>query len=204
MNNREIDKLLSMLDKKSLDDVKRYLNEQKELNTKKLRQETFEEYLTTNYYQYNTEAMPKLYSDDNIQIFSNYISIYLINKNFFNIQTPKLIKGQSKIVTSAHRFQVVKKDVFDKLIEKIEKMTGHYYFDVRSMESDCERKNKFYDVEYVDELYNKIHSEKFSKKEIDTADILLNNPKYIIYSKVPILKAESEIGKAYILGCKRF
>ena len=61
-----------------------------------------------------------------------------------------------------------------------------------------------YDVEYYDEIKQKKITEIFKKVEIDTADILLDNPKYTIYNdKMPILKAESESGKAYIIGCKK-
>ena len=42
-----------------------------------------------------------------------------------------------------------------------------------------------------------------TNKEIDTANILLDNPKFTICYKNPILKAESSLGKAYILGLKR-
>ena len=44
----------------------------------------------------------------------------------------------------------------------------------------------------------------FTKKQAQTeaANIILNNPTYYISHNYPILKAESEIGKCYILGFK--
>ncbi|MBQ9072787.1 MAG: hypothetical protein IJY25_06485 [Bacilli bacterium] len=203
MTNKEIDKLLNMLDKKELDSIKKYLLSERKRNNNIQRQRTFEKYLTTNIDGLNDLTLPIIYPDHKIQIFSNGASIYIINKNFLNLTSINLSAEKNKKRTTAHRYKLVSKEEINELIQKLENMLGNYYFDILSMECGCNFNNKNYDIEYYDELYKKIMSDKFSKKEIDTADILLDNPNYTIYSKVPIIKGESDIGKVYILGHKR-
>lgn len=202
MTNKEIDKLISILDKKNLDELKKYLLKEKELNTNKLRQKTFEKYLTTNVLSYNDKSLPKLYSEKNIQIFTNYISIYIINKNFFKTNTPYLSREKNNSRTLPHKYELVTIDEINSLLKKIKMNIGQCEFDILTMENNIKKPN-IYEVEYYDDVDKKKKNVSFSKKEIDTADILLNYPKYIIYKKTPIIKAESEIGKCYILGYKK-
>lgn len=203
MTNNEIDKLISILDKKNLDELKKYLLKEKELNTNKLRQKTFEKYLTTNILGYNDKSLPKLYSEKNIQIFSNYISIYIINKNFFKTDTLYLSREKNNSRKINHRFQLVTKNEINSLLKKMQMNLGQYKVDILSIESGNIRDPYEYKIEYYDELYDKKQIVSFSKKEIDTADILLDNPKYT-YCQNYIIEAESEIGKAYILGLNPF
>ena len=203
MTNKEIEKLLNMLDAKELDSIKKYLLSEKKRNDNIQRQRAFEKYLTTNINGLNDNTLPIIYSDNETQIFSNGASIYIINKNFLNFKSANLSEEKNKKSTLAHRYKLVSKEEINKLKEKFECSFGNYFFGIISMECGCQLKNANYDVEYYDELYKKIMSDKFSKNEIDTADILLNNPQYVIYNKMPMIKGESDIGKVYILGRKR-
>lgn len=200
MTNKEIDKLLFMLDKKSLEDVKKYLNREKEINISKIRQKTFENYLTTNKFFINTSTMPKLYVSDSKQIFTNGISIYIINSNFFKTNTKKLQIEKNYKRTTAHRFEIREKTDFDKYLNYAVSKYGN-------IESECIdlwdiANTKFTSVEYFNNINNSLHEEKFNTEEINTANILLDNPKYSISHSFPILKAEGKIGKCYILGYK--
>lgn len=58
-------------------------------------------------------------------------------------------------------------------------------------------------AEWCDELHDELQEDYFNEKEIDFCWSLLGEPTYRISESNPILKAESEIGKAYILGKKR-
>ena len=201
MTNNEIDKLISMLDRKKLDELKKYLLKEKELNISKLRQKAFEKYLTTNILGYNDKSLPKLYSEKNIQIFSNYISIYIINKNFLKTDTPFFSRAANYSRNLLHQFELVTEDEINLLLKQMEMRIGQYKFDILSIENNATFQSHTYEVEYYNELYDKKQRVSFSKKEIDTADILLNNPKYT-YCQNYLIEAKSEIGKAYILGHK--
>ena len=204
MTNNEIDKILSLLDNNGLEELKKYLIKEKNRNTCALRQRTFEKYLTTNLWGDNIKKLPGIYVDENVQIFTNCASIYVINKNFFNFNSGNLAQEKNKKRTYSHRYRLVAKDVMDSYIRKFEENLGTCCFDILSMESLASSIVPFYDVSYVDTLTEKLTTETFSKKEIDVADILLDNPGYVIYNgEMPIIKAQSEIGKAYILGCRK-
>lgn len=204
MTNNDIDKLLEILDNKGLEELKSYLIKEKNRNTCALRQRTFEKYLMTNLWGDNIVKLPGIYVDDTVQIFTNCASIYIINKNFFNFNSSNLAEEKNKKRTYSHRYRLVTKEVMDKFIKKYEENLGTGCFDILFMESRASSIVPFYDVSYVDTLTDTLTTETFSKKEIDVADILLDNPGYVIYNgDMPIIKAESEIGKAYILGCKK-
>lgn len=204
MTNIDIDKLLDILDNKGLEELRSYLIKEKNRNNSALRQRTFEKYLMTNLWGDNIARLPGIYIDDTVQIFTNCASIYIISKNFFNHNSSKLAQEKNKKRTYSHRYKLVTKEAMDSFIKKFEENLGTCCFDIISMESRNIETASFYDVSYVDTLTERLTTETFSKKEIDTADILLGNPGYVIYNgEMPIIKAQSEIGKAYILGCKK-
>ena len=111
---------------------------------------------------------------------------------------------KNKARKTSHRFKLVSKEEINNYVSKFEEKLGFNEFDILSMECWSVLANTRYDVEYYDQINKKKKTEIFRRTEIDTADILLDNPKYTIYNDtMPILKAESEIGKAYIIGCKK-
>ncbi|MBQ2946778.1 MAG: hypothetical protein IJE04_02890 [Bacilli bacterium] len=206
MTNKEIEKILNFLDNEKLEELKRYLLTEKKRNNNILRQKAFEKYLTTNIFGLDGSTLPSIYigSKDNVQIFTNFASIYILNKNFLNMETSYLSFEKNKARKTSHRYKLVSKEEINKYVSKFEEKLGFNEFDILSIESWSVLASTRYDIEYYDEIKQKKIIEIFRKVEIDTADILLDNPKYTIYNdKMPILKAESEIGKAYIIGCKK-
>ena len=206
MTNKEIEKILNFLDNEKLEELKRYLLTEKKRNNNILRQKAFEKYLTTNIFGLDGSTLPSIYigSKDNVQIFTNFASIYILNKNFLNMETSYLSFEKNKARKTSHRYKLVSKEEMNEYLSKFEEKLGFNQFDILSMECWSVLASTRYDVEYYDEIKQKKITEIFKKVEIDTADILLDNPKYTIYNdKMPILKAESEIGKAYIIGCKK-
>lgn len=202
MTNKEIDKLLSMLDRKDLLSMKKFLLSEKEKKDNQFRQSTFEEYLRTNKFGFNLKTTPKLYSDNNIQKFMNGASLYIINKNFFRTQTPKLIKGSARGAKANHRFEYVSEEFFQKYIENILLNFSDIFTECTDYVQAREHDN-YTLVKYYNNITKNKCIEKFDRKETDWADIILNHPTYYISHNFPILKAESEIGKCYILGYKK-
>lgn len=206
MTNKEIEKILNFLDNEKLEELKRYLLTEKKRNNNILRQKAFEKYLTTNIFGLDGSTLPSIYigSKDNVQIFTNFASIYILNKNFLNMETSYLSFEKNKARKTSHRYKLVSKEEMNEYVSKFEEKLGCFPYDILSMECWSVLASTRYDVEYYDEIKQKKITEIFKKVEIDTADILLDNPKYTIYNdKIPILKAESNIGKAYIIGCKK-
>lgn len=206
MTNKEIEKMLNFLDNEQLEELKKYLLSEKKKNNNILRQKAFEKYLTTNIFGLDGSTLPSIYSDvkDNIQIFTNFASIYILNKNFLNMITSYLSFEKNKARKTSHRYKLVSKEEINKYLGKFEEKLGFHEFDILSMECWSVLASTQYEVEYYDKEKEKKITEIFRKVEIDTADIILDNPKYTIYNDtMPILKAESEIGKAYIIGCKK-
>ena len=202
MTREEIERLLSMANKKDLVSIKEFLLAEKYKSDNKLRQAAFEEYLRTNKFGLNYNTTPKLYVNAYVQKFSNNVSLYIINKNFFETNTPKLIKARAKGARYNHKFEYVSEDFFQKYISQI-------LFNFSDIFSECtdyietREYDKYTLVEYYSKVYNEQIIDKFDRRETDWANIILNNPTYYISHNYPILKAESDIGKAYILGLKR-
>lgn len=206
MTNKEIEKILNFLDNEKLEELKRYLLTEKKRNNNILRQKAFEKYLTTNIFGLDGSTLPSIYigSKDNVQIFTNFASIYILNKNFLNMETSYLSFEKNKARKTSHRYKLVSKEEMNEYVSKFEEKLGFNQFDILSMECWSVLASTRYDVEYYDEIKQKKITEIFKKVEIDTADILLDNPKYTIYNdKMPILKVEGENGYAYVLGDKK-
>jgi len=209
MTNKEIDKLLDMLDKKSLEQIKNYLNKEKEKNIKKENQNTFEKYITN--YDKDLAADAKsgtIFNEkEDLLVFSNGISLYYINKEAFNIDMKK-VKDHFNHVNPHinHRIRIVNN-------ETIKKYEDHL-IEIADVDLNIEDLSDTFEypltIEYVDDFalvsYIKndhLIEETFKVKEFKYADKLLKNPKYKICKNAPILYGESEIGKVYILGRKK-
>lgn len=202
MTNKEIDKLLSMLDKKGLEKVKDFLLKEKTIQESKLRQDTFEKYLKTNKFGLNFDTTPKLYDGEKLQKFTNGVSVYIINKEFFKTNTPKLIKASAKGARSNHKFEFVDEQFFEQYILKSIDYFGDVYSECTDYIETREYDTYTY-VEYYNELIKDYCIEKFDREETDCANIILNNPTYYISHDIPILKAESDVGKCYIFGFRK-
>lgn len=194
MTNTDIDKIISLLDKKSLEEVKDYLIKEKERNIRKARQDAFDKYLTTNKFGYDIGRIPKIYISDNEQKFTNGVSLYIINKNFFKTNTSKLTSVGRKTHYS-HRFEYISQDKIQKYFDSIIRYYG-------LLECSCEfsTEDKFVLASFHNPITNNKETRKFDKYEIDMVNIILDNPVFKISESNLVLKAESDIGKVYILG----
>ena len=210
MTNKEIDKLLDMLDRKSLDQVKKYLLEEKENNEYKKAQAVFEKYITNfDKSLYVTNSGTQLFvGNDNI-VFTNGASIYYVNKDVYDTDTNKIKKYISSNSHGKHWKHLIH------MIDywEIEKMENHLIslsktkttFDnlgntfVSPLEILGE--DKYIEVSYVDA--DDIRREVFSDAEFEYSRKLLKEPTYRICKKAPILYGKSDIGKVYILGRKK-
>lgn len=191
MTNKEIDKLLDMVSKNDLLNIKKYLLKEKRVNNKKIRQDVFEEYLTT--YTFGKNVMnPKIYVDNTVQKFTNGVSLYVINKHFFDIKNPKLTKCCT----------FIEKERFNMYYFNMETYFNPVFSECNT-DKDFEAYLDYVLVEYFNNRNKQLQIEKFDKLEIDRANIILENPKYTISHNNPVLKAESKIGKCYILGYKK-
>lgn len=196
MTNKEIDKLLTMLDKKTLVEVKKYLYNEKD----KIRQKTFEKYLTNNKFGSDLVRMPKLFFSMDKQCFTNGVSLYEINSNFFNTNTSNLSIQKNRKRTYNHRFEIKDEMQFNVFFDVL--MEKYGLKETNPIEMSLAEEKKYTYVKYFDEESNQIEIRRFDTDEIDKCNIFLNNPKYNISTEMPILYAENDIGKVYILGYK--
>ena len=171
---------------------KKYLSNKRDNNGIK-RQVYLEDYITTQNYFIN----PKIYYDDNEIIFADGFSILIINSKFFSLDTPlfkKIEKGAYQLsnklsitdLKHMHRYINDATNVFGKkensmlIIKEIENLAIVNYL------KNEELKKEFFDL-----------------NELECINAILDNPRYSMSLKKPILKAESNIGKAYIYSLKK-
>ena len=202
MTNNEIEKLLNLLSLNDLEKTKEYLLKQKENNNKNERQRAFEKYLTTNMFGYNAKRCPKIFVSDECQKFTNWVSLYVINKDFFRLHTPKLVKACAKGTRYNHRFDYSNNEFLDNAMGIMEKLYGKEEYDCLDIwHKDDLPKTSLVDYMNIDS--SRICTEKFDNNEINTARLILKEPKFTISTNLPLIKGESDIGKCYILGFKR-
>ncbi len=101
-----------------------------------MRQKAFEKYLTTNIFGLDGSTLPSIYigSKDNVQIFTNFASIYILNKNFLNMETSYLSFEKNKARKTSHRYKLVSKEEMNEYVSKFEEKLGFNQFDILSME----------------------------------------------------------------------
>ena len=191
-----------MLNRKDLNSMKVFLLKEKKKNGNKLNQSAFEKYLRNNKFGFNNNTTPKLYAGENSQKFTNYVSIYIINTDFLKTNTPKLIKSSSKNARSNHKFEIVSEDFFSKYILKCINDFGDVYSECTDY-IETREYDTYTRVEYYNNIIKDFCIEEFDREETDFANAILNNPTYYISHNFPILKAESDIGKCYILGYRK-
>ena len=203
MTNNEIDKLLNMLDSKTLNEVKEFLLKQKNKNINNLRQRTFENYMCSSdkKFSYTTKDNGTVVFEDMDNItFSNGISLYVLNKNLVNINSPKIINNMTnKGVKLQHR---INKITIDKL-KNIFEMLKQYQTDFApTFDKQIDLKCTWYSVYSLHGFGYRRIEPAFNSKEVDTANILLDNPNFKMDIKNPLLYGENDNGKVYILGYK--
>lgn len=210
MTNKEIDNLLRMIDKNDIEVVKEFLNKTKEQNIINLRQTTFEKYICNDGVVFNRFGVNHgtiLFESDEKIIFSNGYSIYNVNKKIFNLGSSKIQKNlNGKSIRVQHKIKKVDLDVINEYNRRLKMMITEF----RPLECDYDQLNKN-KVRFT--VHNPYHDLKdnldeyisfdFLSKEIETAEILLNNPNFMMDISNPVLYGESEIGKCYILGLRK-
>ena len=199
MENSEIDKLLTLIDLKDLEKVREFLLKEKEKNNTKIRQLALEEYLTHSIFSLKNRTNPSLYIGDYTCIFTNNVSIYIVNKKYFNLKATYLKKLS---LTHLNTFENISKKDSELIINYTKKINNQIYVEPLSIQRKTANiiKDNTISVQY---LYNKNkHIDYFSENEINLANQILDNPTFKISVQNPILKAESDIGKCYILGVK--
>ena len=189
MDNDQLKKILYIIRKKKIECIENKFSEEE------LRQKIFEEYLINNKFEYDSKKIPRLFSNDNMQCFTNGVSLYRINKNFFDTNTSNLFFQRN-----IKKFEIVSESHFTTYFKFLKDKYG-------SISSYCDScyldKNKQYTyVDYTDIISGEILTKRFDTDEIDMADSILKNPTYKISNSYPILHAENDIGKVYILGYK--
>lgn len=210
MTNKEIDKLLSMLDKKSLSEVKKYLIKEKTNNDKKILQKIFENYMFNKdkaFKKFDNNYGTILYTEHkDILVFSNGISVYYANKERFNIESDVIKKYSLQTnIKSQHTIKIINKSELSK-----------YENILKTLKTELKPINLFPD--YIDKkltrfsVFNPYHDLKediedyisfdFSTKEIENAEILLDNPEFYMDITNPLIYGESDKGKVFILGIK--
>lgn len=210
MTNKEIDNLLRMIDKNDIEVVKEFLNKTKEQNIINLRQTTFEKYMCNDgvvFKQFGDNSGTILFETHDNIIFSNGKSFYNVNKKIFNLNSMKIQKNLcGSSIRMQHRITRIDVETLNKYKERLKCFVSEF----RPIEFDYDQldKNK---VRFT--VYNPYHDLKdnldeyisfdFLSKEIETAEILLNNPNFMMDISNPVLYGESEIGKCYILGLRK-
>lgn len=182
MNIQNLNNILSFFNKKELEFIKNEISKN-QLSKQEIIQRIFNYYLRNNKFEYNKEKEPRLYIGDNIEYFTNGVSLYQINSNIFKNNNNFKLTNKSMFLT-----------YFDYLSEKY----GKIYSCLDKFYTD---KNYLY-VDYKDAINHSKIIKRFDADEIEVANIVLENPIYKISNSYPILYAENDIGKVYILGYK--
>lgn len=199
MTIEEANKLLDLLNKNKLEQLREYIENQKIEHFDLKRQQTFEKYMDCRNYKKN----PVLYDEQkNGQIiFSNRYSLYYVNSNYLNTNSVKIMRNPFGCRVD---FKYVKKleDNIKKYITNlveaeffttpISQITPKPYYTYGSPTTLVEST-----------IPGKLIEAHFNQQEIEFADIMLDSPKYKMDEESPLLLAESEVGKAYILGYRK-
>ena len=199
MTIEEANKLLDLLNKNKLEQLREHIENQKIEHFDLKRQKAFEEYMDCKNYISN----PILYEDkeNGRIIFSNNFSLYYVNSNYLNVNSLKIMRNPFGARAEKARFSKARANINQQINHLVEAQ----YFTVSTVNKT---KKPYYMYEVATTLVEstvpgKLIEAHFNQKEIEFADIILDRPKYKIDEESPLLLAESEIGKAYILGYRK-
>lgn len=167
--------LMSLINQYGLDEVYKILD---------LNKEFIKHMIEINRYDFQT---PTLFCEtENGQIFSNgKTSLFYLNTKVFDpsiLNYSKLEKRREVILAQP--------EDFNEYLEKIKQYKGSWYGQEALNVSD-----------YCRTVYTKDFEKQFSKNAYRLLKMLLKNPTiYISAERVPVMFAENEYGKAYIVG----
>lgn len=199
MTIEEANKLLDLLNKNKLEQLREFIENQKIIHCDFKRQKTFEEYMDCRNYERN----PVLYEDQKNGkiIFSNRYSLYYVNSNYLNANSLKIMRNPFGGRVDLEHIQ----EMEDKIKKYITNLIEAEYFTV-STTKVIQKPFYVYDVPTTlveSTIPGKLVETHFTQQEIEFADIILDRPKYKVDENSPLLLAESEVGKAYILGYRK-
>ncbi len=198
MTNKEIDKLLTMLDSKTLNEVKEFLLKQKVKNINDLRQRTFENYMcnTRKNFHWGNPNGTVIFEDTNDITFSNGISLYILNKGLVDIKSSRIINHMNNTaIKPKHRINKIDETKKLELLEILE----NFKIDLRQLQYTQSVNNVITRLtSYI--YYPKEIDFDFKTEELNTADILLDKPELRMSTEHPLLYGENDNGKVYILG----
>ena len=167
--------IVNLINQYGLDEVYNYLD---------LNKEFIEHMIEINKYDFQT---PTLFCEtENGQIFSNgKTSLFYLNKKIFDTSILNYIKLEKK-----REVILAQPEDFNEYLEKIKQYKGSWYGQEALTVNDSCRT-----------VYTKDFEKQFSKNAYKLLKMLLKNPTiYISADRIPVMFAENEHGKAYIVG----
>ena len=203
MTNKEIEKLLDILDKKSLDEVRTYLNKEKEKNSENIRMSAFETYITNKGIKAGSRSSTYYgRKNDNEFIFTNGISIYYVNEKFYSSVSNllyKIVKSQeNKILAWVHRSYSMPLEKINKLEKSLQRYKTNF---IEAQYKENIDKN-YTLLQNFDERFDTSIEHHFQRREIELSQKLLGESKLFIDERNPLAYTETDLGRCYILGIK--
>lgn len=201
MTEKEIQRLLDMLDKKGLEETKKFLLKEKNKSRNEKKVEVFEDYITNRLVKPNDISLNgTYYSEENGRlVYTNGISIYYVNPELKELLMPSILKHSTTNIIQNYYQRVRLMD--NEKLSTISKKVALYEnsFTLAKFNRTVHGKSELLDV-----FLSKDDTEFiFSSREIMISNIILDNPEYEIGIHEPIIRASTQLGKVYILGYKR-
>ena len=201
MNTKDIDLILSLLNKNDIESLKELLINEKNKNLSEALLNYLNKYITL--IKKDTELCKNTHYilKDEQLIFTNGISIYYINKNF-SVYAKEYLYRLTEFEKSIKRpnsiVQITDNEKLKLFEDSIEK-PRNCFLKVENEQVNGETVS-LENISYKGN--NNYTCQNFSNSEISIAKKILNNPEFYVDMVEPIATAESEIGKVYIKGFK--
>lgn len=192
MRNEEIDIILKKvnLEISNLQDLRNFLLDKKRKNNDEKRQNAFEKYLIT---PNIVGSIPRVFHNSENIIFTNGTSIYIVSPEYFKIDNDNFIPDNQ-----GKNFKMVDFNEINKYIVEFNDLYKRFDNSCKLYEN-----SDIVTAEWCDIFHDELHEDYFTRREIDFCYSILDEPLYSISESNPVLKAESEVGTALILGHKR-
>ena len=183
MTREELRIISAFLDSGNIEALREYINSLKLAQFSTLRQTWFEHYLSES--PIATKTI--LYDDskENQIICSNGISLYYINANYVTLLSPTLVKN-----TFCQRVTLEEIEKFKRRTEQlITQLIPAEWFSQEGVVTKVENESLLEGIFHI-----------FKTSELNHIDWILGHSQYKIDKQNAILCAESEVGRAYVLG----
>lgn len=198
MTEKEIQNLLNLLDKKGLEETRRYLIEEKDIIKENKKINTFDDYITNKGIKPDRiNSNGTYYYDDTMNlVFTNGISIYYVNPKLAKLFEPVILRHRLNKIQPQwhHRINLMNEVMLKSFKNKIDSLEDNFAL------AEFLSTNSRYSFIHTFSSQDGNAKFDFSSREIEHSDIILDEPKYEIGIHSPVLRAENELGKVYILG----